>query len=128
MTGGRPFGVMEAGLKGAKDSAGETVAIVPSKLKEDATSYADIVIVTGINSARNFINALTSDVLIACGMEAGTLSEVALALKENKKVILLTQNTKAKDFLSALSPSLVNIAETPEQALGMIEKMLKKAS
>jgi len=31
----------------------------------------------------------SSDVVIACGMGAGTASEIALALKGNKKVILL---------------------------------------
>jgi uncharacterized protein (TIGR00725 family) len=120
MTGGRPSGVMEAALKGAKEAGGQTLGILPSKLKDDVTPYADIVVATGMNSARNFINALTSDILIACGMEAGTLSEVALTLKEKRRVILLTENQKAKDFLADLYPTLVFVAENPEDALKLI--------
>lgn len=33
MTGGRPSVVMEAALKGAKAANGETIGILPSKLK-----------------------------------------------------------------------------------------------
>ena len=129
MTGGRPSGVMEAALKGAKVANGETIGILPSKSKGDATTFADVVIATGMNSARNFINALTSDVLVACGIEAGTLSEVALTLKEQKKVILLTENQKAKDFLVDLYPSLVIVAISPEQSFKFIlESIARKSS
>jgi uncharacterized protein (TIGR00725 family) len=125
MTGGRPAGVMEAGLKGAKDAGGQTVGILPFKSKDDANPYVDIVVSTGLNSARNYINVLTSDVLVACGVEPGTLSEIALALKENKKVILLTESQKAKDFLVDLCPSLVCVAHTPEQAFDFITEGVK---
>ena len=124
MTGGRPLGVMEAGLKGAKEGGGKTLAILPFKSKEDASTYADVVVVTGMNSARNFINALTSDILVACGVEAGTLSEIALALKEKKKVVLLTKNGKANDFLADLYPALVEVASNPEEAMRCIQKIL----
>lgn len=124
MTGGRSSGVMEAGLKGAKDGGGQTLGILPFKSKDGATCYADILIVTGLNSARNFINALTADVLVACGVEAGTLSEIALTLKEKKKVILLTENHKAKDFLTDLYPSLVRVANSQEQAFDFIKNGL----
>ncbi|MEJ2228402.1 MAG: cytochrome, partial [Alphaproteobacteria bacterium] len=86
LTGGRPNGVMEAALKAAKDAGGQTVGILPSGDKRDASAYADIVIVTAMMSARNNINALSSDVVVACGIEAGTLSEIALALKADKNV------------------------------------------
>lgn len=128
MTGGRRSGVMEAALTGAKEENGETVGILPSKLKGDATPFADIVIATGMSSARNFINVLTSDVLVACGIEAGTLSEVALTLKEQKKVVLLTENQKAKDFLVDLYPSLVVIATSPAQAFQSILEVVPRTS
>jgi uncharacterized protein (TIGR00725 family) len=125
MTGGRRSGVMEAALKGAKEANGETVAILPSKNKCDATPFADVVIVTGLNSARNFVNILTSEVVVACGTGAGTLSEIALALKEKRKVVLITDNQKAKDFLKELSPELVSIAETPDEAAELVKKTIK---
>lgn len=125
LTGARPLGVMEAGLKGAKDAGGETLGILPLKDKADASLYADLVVATGMNSGRNFVNALTADVLVACGMEAGTLSEVALALKEKRPVVLITQNEKAKDFLSALNPDEVHIAIDARAAMEVIQACLK---
>ncbi len=123
-TGARPMGVMEAGLRGAKEAGGRTFGIIPSKDKKDATPYADFVIATGLNSARNFINALSADVLVACGMEAGTLSEIALALKEKKNVVLLTQNEKAKAFLKELTPDLVHLATDATQAMHLVQDLL----
>ena len=124
MTGGRACGVMEAGLKGAKDGGGQTLGVLPYKSKDDASNYADIAVVTGLNSARNYINALTSDVLVACGVCGGTLSEIALALKEGKKVILFTENQKAKDFLIDLYPSQVVLPQNPQEALKIIVDIL----
>lgn len=128
MTGGRPIGVMQAGLQGAKEAGGQTLAILPSKSKSDASPYADIVVATGLNSARNFVNILTSDVIVACGIEAGTLSEIALALKDNRHAVLLTQNQKAKDFLSELSPDHIHVAENAEICMKIIVERLQKQS
>jgi hypothetical protein len=34
-----------------------------------------------MRSGRNYINVLSSDIVIACGMNHGTASEVSLAIK-----------------------------------------------
>ena len=44
----------------------------------------DLPIVTDLGNARNNINVLSSNVVIACGMGLGTASEVALALKNHQ--------------------------------------------
>jgi uncharacterized protein (TIGR00725 family) len=126
LTGGRPSGVMDAGLRGAKEAGGQTLGILPFKTKDDASAFADVIVVTGLNSARNFVNALTSDVIVACGVEAGTLSEIALALKENKHVVLMTQNRKAQEFLVELKPNLVHLAQNADEAMGAIRKILSE--
>ncbi len=125
LTGGSKAGVMHAALKGAKDNSGETIGILPSYDKSTASEYADHVIVTGMGSARNNINVLSSDVIIACGIEAGTLSEVALALKAGKIVILLTQNQKGIAFLKDLAPKQIFAAENIEAAAAALNKLLK---
>jgi len=56
-----------------------------------------------MGSARNNINVLSSDVVIACGMGVGTVSEVALALKANKPVVLLTDHQESQLFFKSLS-------------------------
>lgn len=128
LTGGRPYGVMEAGLRGAKEAGGETIGILPSRSKSDASPFADMVIVTGLNSARNYVNALTADVIVACGVEAGTLSEIALALKEQKHVVLISANERASAFLKSLSENLVHVATSPEEAMAIVHALIKNAS
>ena len=88
LTGGLG-GVMEAACKGAKESGGQTIGILPGFDTRDANRYIDIPIITGLNHARNIIVVRTSDVLIAVGGAFGTLSEIAFALKLGKTVISL---------------------------------------
>ncbi len=89
LNGGRDAGVMRASAEGAKRGGGTTIGILPSASKEDANPFIDIPIVTNLADARNLINVLSSDVVVACAGSAGTVSEVALALKNKKPVILL---------------------------------------
>ena len=89
LNGGRDAGVMRASAEGAKSRGGTTIGILPSASKEDANPFIDIPIVTNLADARNLINVLSSDVVVACPGSAGTLSEVALALKNGKTVFLL---------------------------------------
>ncbi|WP_455364588.1 TIGR00725 family protein [[Eubacterium] cellulosolvens] len=87
ITGGKG-GVMEAACKGAKEEGGTTVGILPSHMRS-ANSYVDIFIVTGMGNARNVINVLSADAVIAIQGGAGTLSEIAHGLKAGKKVIAI---------------------------------------
>ncbi|MBN1561399.1 TIGR00725 family protein [candidate division KSB1 bacterium] len=89
LNGGRDAGVMRASAEGAKSRGGTTIGILPTASKADANPFIDIAIVTNLADARNLINVLTSDVVVACQGSAGTLSEVALALKNGKTVFLL---------------------------------------
>lgn len=74
-------GVMEASCKGARSAGGLTIGILPGILKEDANSYVDIAIPTGIGEARNLIIIRSSSSVIAIGGGYGTLSEIGFALK-----------------------------------------------
>jgi uncharacterized protein (TIGR00725 family) len=87
ITGGRG-GVMEAVCRGAKENKGLTVGILPG-CNKDANPYVDIIIVTGMGDGRNIINIKSADAIIAVNGGAGTLSEIALALKTNRKVIAI---------------------------------------
>ena len=89
LNGGRNCGVMDASAKGAKEAGGLTIGILPDADLRNASAYLDIPIITDLGSGRNNINVLSSDVLIACRGGAGTLSEIALALKAEKPVILM---------------------------------------
>src|SRR6476661_3433035 len=90
LTGGRPLGVMAAACAGAKQVPGSlTIGILPDSTGGEGPDI-DVAVFTGMGDARNAINVLTSDVVVACGVEGpGTASEVSLALIAQKPVILL---------------------------------------
>jgi len=89
LNGGRDQGVMAASAAGAHKEGGLVIGILPGSDRRGAAPHLDVAIATGMGDARNVINVLSSDVVIACPGSAGTLSEVALALKNSKPVILL---------------------------------------
>ena len=82
ISGGRG-GVMEAASSGASDAGGLVIGILPDTT---GNQYLDIAIRTGLGNARNTIIVRTCDALIAIGGGYGTLSEIALTLKEGKMV------------------------------------------
>jgi hypothetical protein len=124
LTGGKNVGVMDTVSKGAKSGDGLTIGILPSDNQESISSSVDIAIFTDMGNARNNINVLSSDVVIACGMGAGTASEIALALKASKQVILLTNDEESKIFFKKLSPENVYIAESVDQAIATAKTIL----
>lgn len=126
LSGGRNAGVMDAVSRGAKEKGGLVVGILPSKDGKDGSEYIDIAIISGIYGARNFINILSSNVVIACGMGAGTASEVSFAIKFKKHVILLTDNIHAVKFFQSIGNDLVHIAKNPADAISQVKKYLGK--
>ncbi len=124
LTGGRNAGVMRAATEGAKAANGLTVGILPTADDRGISEAVDIAIITDMGNARNNINVLSSDVVVACGMGAGTASEVALALKGSKKVVLLTDNQESQLFFKGLSAENLLVAKTPASAIEMVKKVL----
>ena len=123
LSGGRNAGVMDAASKGAKSASGITVGILPAADKSSLSGAVDIPIVTGMGSARNSINVLTSDVVVACGSGAGTASEVALAIKAEKNVILLNFTEKGIDFFLSLNDKNIFVASDPYAVIDIIKKI-----
>lgn len=120
LCGGRPAGVMEAAASGAKEAGGLTVGILPGRDKRDASDYIDIAICTGMGDGRNYVNVLSSDIVVALPGRAGTISEIALALKSSKKVILLEFDL-GNVFDCYHEERLLFTASTPEQAISLIK-------
>ena len=124
MTGGRNTGVMDAASLGAKAANGLTIGILPTADDRAISDAVDIALITDMGNARNNINVLSSDVVIACGMGAGTASEVALALKANKPVILLTNHPESQLFFKSLSDDNIFFAANPEIAIQFVKEVL----
>jgi uncharacterized protein (TIGR00725 family) len=93
LNGGRAAGIMEAAARGAAENGGMTVGILPDDTDADLSAYIQIPILTGMGSGRNIINVLSSHVVVACAGGAGTVSEIALALKHARPVVLLNFET-----------------------------------
>jgi len=123
LNGGRSAGIMEASSKGCKEHGGITVGILPGRDSSSTSKYIDIQILTGMGDARNYINVLSSDVVIACKGGAGTISEIALALKNGKKVILLDFDID-DTFEEYRNSGLLLKAQSPEEAIKLTKNIL----
>ena len=124
LNGGRNAGIMEASAKGANEHGGVTVGILPDENRHRASEYIAIPVITGMGSARNSINILSSDVVVVCPGGSGTLSETALALKHDRPLILF--NFKAGYKLAESGkPGRAHYAETAEQVIKIIKALIR---
>ena len=125
ITGGRDAGVMKAANEGAKLAKESlTIGILPD-VNIEVSPAIDVAIVTGVGEARNNIIVLSADVVIACGVEdPGTVSEVALALKADKPVILLGAGAAAIEFFRGIGGDRLRVARSPEDAMAMAEGLI----
>ena len=124
LSGGRDVGVMDAAHQGAKSAHGLTIGILPTEDTAGMSTAVDIPIVTGMGQARNNINVLSSEVLIACGLGAGTASEIALAIKAQKRVILLGGNQEGRAFFKSLGKDGVYLVDNPQQAIDTAKRLV----
>lgn len=127
LTGGRPAGVMEVANAGAKSVAGSlTIGILPTGPDGPVSVHVDVAIFTDLGDARNAVNVLSSDVVVACGVEGpGTASEVALALKAGRPtVLLMATQTSTAFFRTVARAGVLHEAATPEAAIELIEHRL----
>jgi uncharacterized protein (TIGR00725 family) len=116
LNGGRPTGVMDASARGAREGGGLSVGILFDAEREAASEHLDLVLPTGMGSARNSINVLSSDVVVACRGQGGTLSEIALALRFGRPVVLLDFDPGAA-FLDACGPGHWRCVASPQEAV-----------
>jgi uncharacterized protein (TIGR00725 family) len=127
LTGGRPAGVMEAACAGAKSVPGSlTIGILPTGPEGPVSTHVDVAVFTEVGEARNVINVLSSDVVVACGVEGpGTASEVALALKLARPTILLAAAPAASAFFRTIGGrGKLYEVQTPESVIEVIEHRL----
>jgi len=97
-------GVMEAASRGAIEAGGTTIGVLPGEHAEDANDFVTIPIVTGVGQARNIVNVLTGEAVVALKGAGGTLSEIAVAVKSNIPVIALNSWSEVDGVLVVDSP------------------------
>jgi len=127
ITGGRK-GVMEAASEGASDEGGTVVGIIPDSVFNTANPYCSVVIPTGIGYARNSINVLAADVVIAIGGLSGTLTEMSYAFQYGKPVICCMfaggWSSLFAEFPEVRNSAGFHRAETLDDVFALLERLL----
>ena len=124
LTGGRVAGVMGAAANGARAAGGLTVGILPTPDTFAASPAVDIVLATGLGEARNAVIALSANACVVCGMNAGTASEVALAIRAKKPVVLVRADEVSVRFFRSLDGDVVRVAMSAGEAIEMLRGAL----
>ena len=113
-------GVMEAAARGAKEAGGTTIGILPGHDRSPANPYLDHVVTTGMGHARNLAVVSSGDAVIAIGGGYGTLSEIGLAAKIGRPVVILAgwrlQNDEGTEG--------VWYADSPGEAVALVRRAL----
>src|SRR5438128_9569694 len=78
---------MEHAARGARSAGGLTIGLLPGEDPSEANEYIDVAIASGLGHARNAVLARTADGVVALGGGLGTLSEIALALRDGRPAI-----------------------------------------
>lgn len=126
LSGGRPGGVMQASVAGARAGGGLTIGVLYGDDRDDAAAGLDIVIPTGMGAARNVVNVLSSDVVVACRGTGGTLSEIAIALRFGRPVVLLDFDPGAAFLDQCAAGARWALAADPEAAVAKVGEYLRE--
>jgi uncharacterized protein (TIGR00725 family) len=116
-------GVMEAAARGAKEAGGTTIGILPGHDRTQANRYLDHVVTTGIGHARNLAVVSSGDVVIAIGGGYGTLSEIGLAAKIGRTVVIL----KGWQLERGESTDDIHYASSALEAVQLVRQTLEPA-
>lgn len=97
-------GVMEAAAHGATETGGTAIGILPDEDRNRQNEYLTYSVATGAGQARNLAVVCSGDVVIAVGGEYGTLSEIGLARKVGRPVVVLEGWDVGEHVSAASSP------------------------
>ena len=125
ITGGLS-GVMEAASRGAKRANGLVIGMLPGFNKDDANSYVDVAITTGMGWMRNTLVVRAADAVIMISGGIGTLNELTIAYQDKPTVILehtggwsdrIREIAYGGKHLDESGSATLHFASTPEAAV-----------
>lgn len=119
-------GVMAAAARGARKAGGATIGILPGTDAEEANPDITLPIPTGLGEGRNLLVVQSSDLLIAVGGGAGTLSEIGFALKLRKPLILLGSWEIRPPAGNESLANHAHVVDTPEEAVQLSARLLRR--
>jgi uncharacterized protein (TIGR00725 family) len=110
-------GVMEAAARGATEVGGTAIGILPDEDRRRQNKFLSYSVATGVGQARNLAVVCSGDVIIAVGGEYGTLSEIGLARKVGRPVVVLEGWDLGEHVVVSSSPE-----EAVEAAFGFLDR------
>lgn len=121
-------GVMEAVSRGAVAGRGTArhppvVGVLPGYDPTSGNGYLDVVLPTGLGHARNAVVAAAGDALVCVGGATGALSEVALARKLGKPVLVFPETGGTASLAAKAIPAVIAVAGVPE-AIAKLKELL----
>ncbi len=82
-------GVMAATAAGVRSASGVCVGLLPGSDREGASPDLTVALPTGLGEVRNTLVVRAADAVIAVGGSWGTLSEIALAMRSGRAVVVV---------------------------------------
>lgn len=124
ITGGKS-GIMRTAAEGAKTVPGSiTVGVVKGKKRFTANEFIDVEIVSGAEAdgLDEYQIITMCDGVILLGGGAGTLEEIAIAYRQEKPIVAITEtggwaDTLAGTFLDERERVRIEPAKTPDEAV-----------
>ncbi len=116
LCGGRG-GVMEEAAAGAAAEGGLVIGILPGADASESppNPHVGVAVYTGLGQARNQVLVLSGQAVIGVGGGWGTMTEIGLALKHGRPVVLL-ESWKLERPDGRSEPLLLS-ADSPQQAV-----------
>jgi uncharacterized protein (TIGR00725 family) len=111
-------GVMAAAARGAARAGGFSIGLLPGDSADDAAVDVSLAIPTGMGEMRNALIVRACPVIIAIGGAYGTVSEIALALRDGRPVIGL-QTWEIRPPGGHIADPGIRRAATPDEAVAM---------
>jgi uncharacterized protein (TIGR00725 family) len=123
VTGGLD-GVMAAAARGARAAGGRAIGVLPGTDARAGNEYLSMALATGLGQLRNGLVVNAADAVIAVGGSWGTLSEIALAGRAAKPVVVI-HGWQIRD--EAGRPVPVATADDAEEAVAFVLQSLRAA-
>lgn len=126
LTGGMT-GVMAASCRGANQCGGTVLAVGPTSNRRALNSFIDVAVITGMGPGRNFLNVLSSDIVVAIGVRSpGTLAEVAFALQLKRPLIIVGGTPQMKAHVSQLAERAPIFAKSVSEVEPVLRKLVNR--
>jgi len=118
-------GTMTESARGAKEVGGVTIGVGPTGDKTDMNEYIDYPLLTNMYSGRNYMNIISSDVLVFVSVGSpGTLSELAHAIQTGRPSIIIRGSEKLKAFVNELGAPHVTFVDSLEELRTQLNELL----